>query len=83
MAHKATTPAVAERVLEARDLALAGSSSALIERLTGFGPRFVRKLVRDHGGAMARKPRDPKRWLRDRQRLVRIPAKRITDSRSS
>jgi hypothetical protein len=71
--HRATAPEAAERVLQARDLACAGSSSTLIETLTGFGTRFVRSLVREYGGALATKPRDPKRWLREPRLLAHVP----------
>jgi hypothetical protein len=73
MAHKATAPEAAERVLEARELACAGASTAVIERLSRFGPRFVRGLVREYGGALACKPRDPLRWLRDHRHLAHVP----------
>jgi hypothetical protein len=73
MAHKATAPAAAERVLEARELARAGAGNALIERLTGFSTRFVRGIAREYGGTFSCKPRDPQRFLRDRQRRAHVP----------
>jgi hypothetical protein len=73
MVHKATAPEAAERVLEARELALAGAASSLIERLTGFSTRFVRGIAREYGGTFSCKPRDPHRWLRDRQRQAHVP----------
>ena len=73
MVYKATSPEVAKRVLEARALAKVGASSVLIRQLTGFDPRFVRRLVKAAGGKLARKPRAPERWMRDRQRLIHVP----------
>jgi Flagellar transcriptional activator (FlhC) len=73
MVHKPTSPEAAKRVLEARALAKAGASSALIVRISGFGPRFVRGLVRSQGGVPSRKPRNPARWMRERTRLAHVP----------
>ena len=72
MAHKATSPETAKRVLEAQGLARGGASSALIGRLTGFGPRYIRALVKNQGGVLSRKPRHPRHWMRERSRLAHV-----------
>lgn len=71
MVQRATDAETAREVLVADELARCGASAALIERLTGFGSRWVRRTVRRNGGAMACKPQDPLRWFeRDPERLL-------------
>jgi len=61
----------AQEVVLAVELARVGAASALIEQLTGFGSRSIRRIVREHGGALAMKFKDPVRWLEDDpQRLL-------------
>jgi Flagellar transcriptional activator (FlhC) len=48
----------AHEVLVAEALARLGAAATLIERLTGFGSRWSRILVRRSGGPLAYKPRD-------------------------
>ena len=59
MVQRAVDLGTAGEVLVATELARCGAASTLIERETGFGPRWVRRVVRENGGAYARKPRDP------------------------
>ena len=61
MRPKTTAPDTAKKLVEAHALAQAGASIPLILRLSGFGKRFVRDLVKSHGQAPARKRRDPRR----------------------
>lgn len=63
MGHRAVEYATAQEVLFAVELAQHGAASALIERLTGFGSRWVRGIARDHGGTLAMKLKDPVRWF--------------------
>lgn len=71
MVQRATDYATAQEVAVAVELARCGASAALIERVTGFGARWVRGAVRENGGVLARKPRDPMRWFEaDPQRLL-------------
>ncbi len=71
MVHRAANVSTAQEVSIAVELARLGAASALIERLTGFGSRWVRGIVRANGGALAIKLKDPVRWFeRDPQRLL-------------
>lgn len=71
MAHRAVDYHTAKEVFVAVELAQSGAASALIERLTGFGSRWVRGIVRENGGALALKSKDPLRWFEeDPQRLL-------------
>lgn len=71
MVHRAADYRTAKEVFVAVELAQSGAASALIERLTGFGPRWVRSIVRDNGGALAMKSKDPVRWFEENpQRLL-------------
>src|ERR1700730_17429431 len=71
MVHRAVDCETAEEVGVAEWLAKLGASAALIERLTGFGSRWVRGAVRRHAGPLAKKPRDPLRQFgRDPTRLL-------------
>lgn len=71
MVHRAADYHTAKEVFVAVELAQSGAASALIERLTGFGPRWVRGIVRENGGALALKSKDPLRWFEeDPQRLL-------------
>lgn len=71
MVHRAADYHTAKEVFVAVELAQCGAASALIERLTGFGPRWVRGIVRENGGALAMKPKDPVRWFEENpQRLL-------------
>lgn len=63
MVHRAADYQMAKEVCVAVDLARAGAPSALIERVTGFGKRWVRSIVREHGGAPSTKAKDVGRWL--------------------
>lgn len=65
MVQKAVDLETAQEVEVAERLAGLGASPALIERLTGFGPRWVRACVRRHNGPLAQKPRDPLRRFGD------------------
>jgi hypothetical protein len=69
--HRAVDCETAQEVAVAEALAKLGAGAALIERLTGFGSRWVRDAVRRHAGPLAQKPRDPlKRFGRDPTRLL-------------
>lgn len=71
MAHRASDFEVAREVFLAVELAQQGAATVLIERLTGFSPRWVRAVVRENGGALAMKLKDPVRWLElDLERLM-------------
>jgi hypothetical protein len=71
MVHRAANFSTAREVFLAVELARLGAAAALIERLTGFGSRWVRGVVRANGGALFLKTRDPVRWFdRDPQRLL-------------
>ncbi len=71
MLYKPTDLRTAQEVMLAYELAKAGAGAALIERLTGFGPRWARNVVRESGGELARKPRDPRAGFEaDLDRLV-------------
>ena len=63
--HRAADYHTAQEVFVAVELARRGAASALIERLTGFGARWVRNIVREHGGALAMKSKDPLRWFEE------------------
>jgi hypothetical protein len=65
MVQKAVNLETAREVKVAEDLARLGGNPAVIERLTGFGPRWVRACVRRHNGPLAQKPRDPLRRFGD------------------
>jgi hypothetical protein len=65
MVHRAADYYTAQEVFVAVELARRGAASALIERLTGFGARWVRSIVREHGGALAMKSKDPLRWFEE------------------
>jgi hypothetical protein len=58
MAQRAVDCETAQEVSVAQELARLGATAALIERLTGFGARWNRSLVRRYGGPIAQKPRD-------------------------
>jgi hypothetical protein len=58
MVQRAVDCQVAQEVAVAEELARLGATAALIERLTGFGARWSRNLVRRYDGPMAQKPRD-------------------------
>jgi hypothetical protein len=66
MTQRAVDVDTAREVFIAVELAKCGAASTLIERLTGFGTRWVRRVVRENGGALARKPRDPLLWFEQR-----------------
>jgi hypothetical protein len=69
--HRAVDWETAQEVAVAETLANLGAGAALIERLTGFGSRWVRDAVRRHAGPLAQKPRDAlKRFGRDPTRLL-------------
>ncbi len=71
MVQRAADYDTAQEVFVAVELARCGAGASLIERITGFGPRWIRGVVRQNGGALARKPRDPLRWFEeDPQRLL-------------
>lgn len=71
MLHRAADYATAKEVCVAVELARFGATGALIERVTGFGTRWVRGIVREHGGAPAVKAKDVGRWLdQDPDRLL-------------
>ena len=71
MVHRAVDYATAQQVSIAVELARQGAASIVIERLTGFGARWVRGIVREHGGALALKLKDPVRWFEgDPHRLL-------------
>lgn len=71
MLHRAADYATAKEVCVAVELARFGATGALIERVTGFGTRWVRGIVREHGGAPAAKAKDVGRWLdQDPDRLL-------------
>lgn len=96
MVQRATDSETAHEVLIAEDLARCGGSAALIERLTGFGARWVRRAVKRNGGALACKPQDPLRWFEkhperllharcvvmayERQPANRSPGRRLYDA---
>lgn len=63
MVQKAVDYETAREVAVAEALARLGAGAALIERRTGFGARWIRGLVRRHGGPLAQKPRDALRWF--------------------
>ena len=65
MVQKAVDYATAQEVAVAEELARLGAGAALIEHLTGFGPRWVRGCVRRHNGPLSQKPRDPLRRFGD------------------
>lgn len=69
--RRAADPNDAKEVIVAVELARCGAASGLVERLTGFGTRWVRSIVRENGGVIAMKSKDPMRWLEESpQRLV-------------
>jgi hypothetical protein len=71
MTQRAVDYPTAQEVFVAVELARQGAAAPLIERLTGFGPRWVRGVVRAQGGALAMKLKDPVRWFEgDPQRLL-------------
>jgi hypothetical protein len=71
MVHRAADYHTAREVFVAVELAQFGAASALIERLTGFGPRWVRSIVRENGGTLALKSKDPVRWFEEKpERLL-------------
>jgi len=63
MLQRAVDRETASEILVAVDLAKLGAGAALIGELTGFGPRWVRRVVQRNGGAIARRERDPHRWI--------------------
>jgi hypothetical protein len=65
MVHRAADYHTALEVFVAVELARGGAASVLIERLTGFGARWVRSIVRENGGALALKSKDPLRWFEE------------------
>lgn len=71
MLHRAVDYKTAQEVCVAVELARKGAGALVLERVTGFGSRWCRELVRDHGGPIARRLRDPHRWFEeDPQRLL-------------
>ncbi|MGH3430682.1 MAG: hypothetical protein ACRDQZ_24475 [Mycobacteriales bacterium] len=71
MVQKAVDYETAKEVAVAEALAELGACAARIERLTGFGARWIRGLVRRHDGPLAQKPRDAVRWFsEDPSRLL-------------
>lgn len=68
MVQRAVDCEVAQEVAVAEELAKLGATASLIERLTGFGARWNRTLVRRYGGPIAQKPRDPRFFDEDPDR---------------
>ena len=70
MSQRAVDFETARLVSVAQALARLGATPVLIERVTGFGPRWVRGLVRQHGGPLAQRPRDPRYFDEDAGRRL-------------
>jgi len=70
MTQRASDYQAAELVLIAVSLARAGASATLIEQMTQFGVRWIRKTIRENGGVLALKSHDPRWFERDPQRLL-------------
>lgn len=71
MMHRAVDYRTAQEVCVAVELARRGAGALVLERVTGFGSRWCRVLVRENGGPISRRLRDPHRWFEtDPQRLL-------------
>src|SRR5579884_923419 len=68
MTQRAVDFETAQWVSVAQALARFGAAPGLIERVTGFGPKWSRRLVKRHGGPIALRPRDPKYFDTDARR---------------
>jgi hypothetical protein len=72
MRPRTTDPDIAKRLLEAHALAQAGAPTGLIIKLTRFGKRLVRDVVRSHGCRSRRKRRHPHRWIHNRPQSSQV-----------
>lgn len=71
MLRRASDYKTAQEVAVAVDLARCGATVALIERMTGFGRRWIRGIMRKYGGKLARKSTGPVTWFEEKpQRLL-------------
>jgi len=61
--HRSADYPTAQEIFVAVEMAKLGAAAIVIERLTGFGARWARGIVREHGGALALKWKDPVRWF--------------------
>lgn len=61
--HRSADYPTAQEIFVAVEMAKLGAAAIVIERLTGFGARWARGIVREHGGALALKWKDPIRWF--------------------
>lgn len=61
--HRSADYPTAQEIFVAVEMARVGAAAIVIERLTGFGARWARSIVREHGGALALKWKDPVRWF--------------------
>ena len=61
--RKATDIATAQKVIEAVELAESGAGAPLIQRLTGFGARWSRRIRQDNKKARARRLGEPLQWV--------------------
>lgn len=70
MTQRASDYQAAEQVLIAVALARSGASATLIEQMTHFGVRWIRRTIRENGGVLALKSHDARWFERDPQRLL-------------
>lgn len=70
MVARAVDYETAQQVVVSVGLARMGACAAVLERVTGFGKKWVRTIVKQNGGQLARRMREPSWFEADQERLL-------------